>query len=162
MTLRSQAAMLALSSLVVGSTAGAGLLDGAAPDFGGVPGKVVYRMGPVHYDPGWVDTMVTCTNLTSGPTKLALEIFDDQDNLIGGVTRADVAASGNVTFATSSGPEIASAVIVPNLSPIDHGKARVSAPTAQLSCTAMHHFRADDGTIKEAPLELIKKVAFGD
>ncbi len=153
-----------LLALVAGSiprSGSAGLLDGQAPRLDGSgPATIVYRMGAVHFEPGgWVDTTVTCTNLASAPATIGLEIFDERDQLAGRLATATVAAGGAVTFATSS-DAAPGAVAVAGLPPIDHGKARVSASTTQLACTALNRMRGSDGAVKEAPLELVKKVAY--
>lgn len=161
MTLRVQVAGAALLALI-GSTASAGLLDSPPPDLGsGAPAIVVYRMGPIHFEPGgWVDTTISCSNLAPTATRVAVEIFDDEDHRSGNPTTVDVAAGASVTFATSADAQVPGATPIPQLPPIDHGKARISASTNQLSCTAINRMRANDGTVKEAALELIKKVAF--
>lgn len=161
MKLRARLAVLALASVVVGGEASAGLLDGRAPALGdGGAAIIVYRLGAVHFEPGgWVDTTVTCTNLSEAPTTVGLEIFDEGDQLAGGLAKATVAAGGAVTFATSA-DAAPGAVTVAGLPPIDHGKARVSASTKQLTCTAVNRMRGSDGAVKEAPVELLKKVAF--
>jgi hypothetical protein len=160
METRSLWALLALMSFGLVGTATAGILDGQAPVLGdGVSSTIVYRMGAVHFEPGgWVDTTVTCTNLASAPAVVALEIFDESDQKVGALAKATVAASAAITFATSA-DAAPGAIAVDNLPPIDHGKARVSASTTQLTCSAMNRMRAADGTVKEAPLELMKKVA---
>ena len=161
MTFRVQVAGAALLALI-GSTASAGLLDSPPPDFGSAgPAIVVYRMGPIHFEPGgWVDTTISCSNLATTPTRVAVEIFDDEDQKAGQPTNVDVAAGASVTFATSADTQVPGAHPVAQLPPIDHGKARVSASSSQISCTAINRMRANDGTVKEAALELIKKVAF--
>ena len=163
MKLVSQLACTALASaLVAAGSATAGLLDSPPPDFG-TAGRamVVYRMGPIHYEPGgWVDTTVTCNNLANSASRIALEVFDDNDHLAGDATDVTVEAGAAVTFATSSDADAPGATIVRNLPPIDHGKARVSALTNQLSCTGTNRMRAADGSMKEAALELVKKVAY--
>jgi hypothetical protein len=148
--------------LLLATGAAAGLLDSPPPSFNGPPGKVVYRMGPVHFDPGAVDTVVTCTNNGDVATSLALEIFDDADQSAGLVTRATAAAGGTVTFATSAAAGTANATLVLGLHPLENGKARVSALTARLSCSGRTRIRAASGETREAPLELVKKVASGD
>jgi hypothetical protein len=149
------------ASMVVAGYASAGILDSPPPTFdGGAPGKAVYRMGPVYSDPGKVDTLVQCTNIADGPTAIALEVFDEGDTRVGGIARASLPASGSVTFVTSAAIEIAGAVVIPELPTIDHGKARVSATSSKLSCTALLRMQSEDGTSKEAPLELVKKVAY--
>ena len=157
-------ARLALLALAVMSTAGmatAGLLDGQAPALGdGVDSTIVYRLGAVHFEPGgWVDTTVTCTNLSTAPATVGLEIFDESDQKAGNLAKATVTAGGAVTFATSA-DAAPGAVAIAGLPPIDHGKARVSASTKQLTCTAVNRMRGSDGAVKEAPVELVKKVAF--
>jgi hypothetical protein len=139
----------------------AGLLDSEPPTLAnGQRGTVVYRMGAVHFEPGgWVDTTVTCTNLAAAPADITLEVFDENDRLAGTTARS-VAAGSGLTFATSSAVAAAGAAVVPGLPPIDHGKARVSASTTQLTCVAVNRMRGADGAIKEAPLELMKKVAY--
>jgi hypothetical protein len=162
MRLASRFACTALTSALLTGSAMAGLLDSPAPDFGAEGrGLVVYRMGPIHYEPGgWVDTTVTCTNLSAAPTPVGLEIFDERDQLAGQLARASVPAGAGVTFVTSADAGVAGAVIVQNLPPIDHGKARISALTKEMSCTAINRMRATDGSVKEAALELMKKVAY--
>ncbi len=159
---RSRLTVMALAGLCYRSSATAGLLDSPPPVLGnGERGTVVFRMGAVHFEPGgWVDTTVTCTNLATTPANLAIEVFDENDRLAGDVTKAAVAAGAGLTFATSSSANAAGATIISGLPPIDHGKARVSASTAQLTCVAVNRMRGSDGAIKEAPLELIKKVAY--
>ena len=157
-------ARLALLALAVVSTAGmatAGLLDGQAPALGdSVASTIVYRLGAVHFEPGgWVDTTVTCTNLSTAPATVGLEIFDESDQKAGNLAKATVAAGGAVTFATSA-DAAPGAVAIAGLPPIDHGKARVSASTKELTCTAVNRMRGSDGAVKEAPVELVKKVAF--
>jgi hypothetical protein len=151
-----------MAGAFLGGSATAGLLDSAAPALGnGEPAKVVYRMGAVHFEPGgWVDTTVTCTNLAPVAARMGLEVFDETDKPAGQLAVATVAAGASVTFATSADAAVAGAVVVPGLPPIDHGKARVSASTTQLSCSAINRMRAMDGTIKESALELMKKVAY--
>jgi hypothetical protein len=162
MQLRARLAWMTLAGLLIASNASAGLLDSQPPLLdGGQRGTVVYRMGAVHFEPGgWVDTTVSCTNLGSVPAKLALEIFDENDQLAGQIARTVVAAGAGATFATSADANAPGALAIPNLPPIDHGKARVSASTTQLSCTALNRMRAADGSAKESALELIKKVAY--
>ena len=161
MTLRARATVMVVG-LCWPIAASAGLLDSQPPLLGnGERGTVVYRMGAVHFEPGgWVDTTVTCTNLATTPTEMALEVFDENDRLAGEVTKASVGAGAGLTFATSSAADAPGAAIIPGLPAIDHGKARVSASTTQLTCVAINRMRGADGAIKEAPLELIKKVAY--
>lgn len=162
MRLGARLSLLALAcGIIAAGPAVAGLLDGQAPALGsGVTSTIVYRMGAIHFEPGgWVDTTVTCTNLSTTPAVVGIEVFDERDQLAGQLAKATVEPSGAVTFATSA-DAAPSAIAVPGLPPIDHGKARVSASTIQLACTAKNRIRADDGTVKESPLELVKKVAF--
>jgi hypothetical protein len=155
------AAALLLAALVTpGQRARAGLLDNPPPTLdGGQRGRVVFRMGPVLYAPGAVDTEVTCTNLTTLPVPIAVELFDERDERAGDVARVTLPPSGNATIVTSAGGATGE-VVVGHLAPVEHGKARVSAPTTRISCTAQHRIKADDGSIKEVPVELVKKVAF--
>src|ERR1051325_11569361 len=114
----------ALASTLLLGPAAAGLLDSPPPDRGaGATPLVVYRMGPVHYEPGgWVDTTVTCTNLAGATTRMAFEVFDEQDHVVGQVPKVDVAGNASVTFATSADANVPGAVVVASLPPIDHGK----------------------------------------
>ena len=162
MTTQRSATLLVALGLLLGGRAHAGLLDSPPLSIGGEPGKVVYRMGPVYYDPGHVDTVVSCDNIADGPTAMVLEIFDENDVLRATAYSAQVPAGDSVTFATSSGPDIDGAVIPPGIPALDHGKARVSATTARLACAAKTQVVGSDGGVKERPLELVKKVAFGD
>jgi hypothetical protein len=159
---RSTTALLAGFGLLLATRVSAGLLDSPPPSFGGPPGKVVYRMGPVHFDPGAVDTVVTCTNNGDVDANVAFEVYDDSDQLTGLVTRATAAPNATVTFATSSAAGVAAASLVLGLHPLEDGKARVSATTTKLSCSGKTLIKASGGETREAPLELVKKVAFGD
>jgi hypothetical protein len=166
---RSQAAVgraVLVASLVaaLAHPAAAGLLDTPAPAFTGGAGRVIYRMGPVHFDPGWVETFVACTNVGNAPTEIALEVFDEADAPAGGVARATVAPGARAAFAVSAGSEAAraeNAILVSGVPALEHGKARVSSPSAALACKAWHRIGGADGTVKEGPLELVKKVAIG-
>lgn len=149
-----------LASMLVAAHASAGILDSPPPSFDGAAGKAVYRMGPVYSDPGKIDTLVQCTNIADDQTAVAIEVFNETDTRVGGIARASVPASATVTFVTSEAVEIEGAVVIPELPTIDHGKARVSSTTSKLSCTALLRMRSEDGTSKEAPLELVKKVAY--
>jgi len=162
MSIRRPISWLAFLVSLMPAFAAGGLLTSPAPDFDGVPGRVVYRMGPVHHEQGHVDTLVICTNLGDVGAGLAIEIFDSDDALAGLLTRAKVAAGGTVTFATAGDVAPADAVVVLALPPMENAKARVSATTARLSCSAKHVLRAAGGGSKEVPLELVKKVAGGD
>jgi hypothetical protein len=143
-----------------GPPAWAGLLDSPAPNFDGVPGKVIYRMGPVHHDAGAVDTLVTCANVGDVPVRLALEIFDGNDRSAGFPTQATLAVGASVTFVTSAGA--GDGTVVLGLPPMEDGKARVSATSTRISCSGRLRLRSGGGDVRETPLELVKKVAFGD
>jgi hypothetical protein len=162
MTTHRSATLLAALGLLLGGRAHAGLLDSPPLSIGGESGKVVYRMGPVYYEPGHVDTVVSCTNFADGPTAMVLEVFDENDVLRATAYSAQVAANVSVTFATSSRPDIDGAVIPAGMPTVNHGKARVSATTARISCAAKTVVVSSDGDVKERPLELVKKVALGD
>jgi hypothetical protein len=116
-------------------------------------------MGPVYYEPGHVDTLVTCTNLSDGPVSFAIEVFDEEDARVR-LERGSAAAGKDITFTTSAAPGVPDAVVVSEMPRIDHGKARVSANSSKVSCTAKHRTVAADGSVSEGPLELVKKVAF--
>ena len=162
MTTHRSATLLAALGLLLGGHAHAGLLDSPPLSLGGEPGKVVYRMGPVYYDPGHADTVVSCSNFADGPTAMVLEIFDENDVLRATAYTAPVPAGQSITFATSGGPDITGAVIPPGMPSVEHGKARVSATTARITCAAKTQVVGPDGNVKERPLELVKKVALGD
>src|SRR4029453_5287381 len=81
--IRSQIAALAVVGLCVGQAARAGLLDGPAPGFGEVDGQIVFRMGPIHYQPGRTDTVITCTNVDDVAATVAVEVFDESDHVVG-------------------------------------------------------------------------------
>ena len=162
MTMQRSATLLAALGLLLGGRAHAGLLDSPPLSIGGEPGKVVYRMGPVYYDPGHVDTVVSCSNFADGPTAMVLEIFDENDILRATAYTPQIASSQSVTFTTSRGPDIDGAVVPPGMPSVEHGKARVSATTAKITCAAKTQVVGSDGAVKERPLELVKKVALGD
>jgi hypothetical protein len=146
--------------LLACAPARAGLLDSPPPSFDGAPGRVIYRMGPVHHDPGTVDTLVTCSNVADVPVKVALEIFDDNDRSTGFPTQASLPVGGSVTFVTSA--DAGAGTVVLGLAPLEDGKARVSATSSRISCTARHRMRSATGDVRETPLELVKKVALSD
>jgi hypothetical protein len=162
MTTQRSATLLAALGLLLGGPVHAGLLDSPPLGIDGQPGKVVYRMGPVYYEPGHADTVVSCTNFADGPTSMVLEIFDENDVLRATAYSPQVAANGSATFATSNGPDIDGAVIPAGIPTVEHGKARVSATTAKIACAAKTQVVGSDGNVKERPLELVKKVALGD
>jgi hypothetical protein len=137
----------------------AGLLDSPPPSFDSGAGQVVYRMGPIYYEAGHVDTLVTCTNLSDAPVSMAVEIFDEEDARVR-LTRGTAAPRAELTFATSSAPGVAGAVVVSELPRLDHGKARVSATSKSISCSAKHRTVTAEGAVSEGQLELVKKVAF--
>jgi hypothetical protein len=152
-------------SLVLCATlaaARAGLLDTPPPVFpGGVAGKVVYRMGAIHYDPGHVDTVITCTNVSERTVPIAVELFDQGDQRSGIVIKSALPARATVVFATSPTAEFPAALVFPNLAPIDHGKARVSATTSRLTCDGDRVIRATEDTAPRiVAVELIKKVSY--
>ena len=138
----------------------AGLLDTTAPGFpDGAPAIVVYRMGPVHYEQGHVDTVVKCESIDDAQIQVAIEIFDDSDVRVGEVARAVLAPGESVSFVTTADAASLRRVVLQGLPPLDHGKARVSATTAKLNCTAYNRIIGGDGSTSQSVLELIKKVA---
>jgi len=159
MTKHTMRILLAATALLAAEPAAAGLLDSPAPLLQGAPGQVIYRMGAIYYHPGEVDTVITCANLDDAPIIVALELFDLRDYPVGSVPHATVARGGTVTFVTSSTASREQWRVVEGLAGIDHGKARVSATTARLSCTGYHQRRAVDGRVRDTPLEMVKKVA---
>ena len=155
------AALVTLLASAAASVASAGLLDSPPPPFpGGAPGVVVYRMGPVYYDPGSIDTVVRCTNTGSFSVAVAVEVFDATDRLVATATSAEVAPGAEVAFATSADAARPGAVVPSGLASVAHGKARVSATAKTLSCIGLQVLRRADGTVREMQLELVKKVAF--
>src|SRR5215510_4844060 len=80
---RTRRVVLAALSLLVGQTAQGGILDSPPPQFGTIDGQVVYRMGPVEFQPGGVDTIITCTNVDEVEARVAVEIFDEDDLVVG-------------------------------------------------------------------------------
>jgi hypothetical protein len=160
MTLRSTRALAGTLAFALAGSAQAGLLDAPAPRFpDGTTSVVVYRMGPVHYQPGHVDTVVKCESIDDARIQLAVEIFDESDAPVGEVARAVLAPGKSVSFVTAADATSGPRVVVLGLPPLDHGKARVSATTAKLSCTAHNRIVGADGSASESVLELIKKVA---
>ncbi len=153
---------LALSlSLVVANGAAAGLLDSPPPVFAdGLPGLVVYRMGPIYFDPGHIDTVIRCTNIGESTMPVTLEVFDASDRLAGSATSASVAPGADVAFGTTADPSRPGIVVIDTLGSVSHGKARVSATGKSLACVGIQVLRKEDGTTREMSLELVKKVAF--
>jgi hypothetical protein len=108
-----------LGSLGV-STALAGLLDDPAPTLtDGRTAVVVYRLGPVHFDPDEVDTIVTCSNAGDQSVEVVLELFDETDVRVG-IARGQGSAGDQITFSTAAEPD---AITVPGLPPLEHAKA---------------------------------------
>ena len=159
MMTRTRGMLLTVLGLLVGQQVGAGLLDSAPPTLNGVAAQVIYRMGPVYYHPGEADTVITCNSFDDVGVSVAIELFDQSDNPVGTLVQAALAKGGTVTFVTSADAKRGYWVLVPDLAPLDHGKARVSATTTKLSCAAYHRLRAADGTVQEKALELVKKIA---
>ena len=160
MTPRFAKALAGASLLLVPGLAQAGLLDTLPPSFpDGAPAIIVYRMGPIHYEPGHVDTVVKCESIDDAPMQLAIEIFDESDARVGQVARALLAPGESIRFATHVDATSARSVVLQDLPPLEHGKARVSATTAKLNCTAFNRIIGDGGSASESVLELIKKVA---
>jgi hypothetical protein len=150
---------LAIASLVVAHAAQGGLLDSPPPTFGTVAGKIVFRMGPIHFQPDRTDTVITCTNVSDAAARVAVEVFDERDRAVGNRTDTTLPASGTVNFVTSDDASRQNWLVIEGLAPLDHGKARVSATTEKLSCSAYHRIREADGGVREQPLELIKKLS---
>jgi hypothetical protein len=150
---------LAIASLAVAHAAQGGLLDSPPPTFGTVAGKIVFRMGPIHFQPDRTDTVITCTNVSDAVATVAVEVFDERDRPVGRRTDATLPAAGSVHFVTSADASRQDWIVIEALSPLDHGKARVSATTEKLSCSAYHRLREADGGVREQPLELVKKVS---
>jgi hypothetical protein len=150
-----------LSAVTVGLCvpASAGLLDSPPPILAGRLGTVVYRMGPVYYEPDRVDTVVTCTNLSLLPVVVGLEIFDEVDQITGRLTPTLILAGSSISFETSAAAAIPGAGVVFGLQAVDHGKARISATGTQLNCTGRNRFRRADGVVVDVPLALVKRVA---
>jgi len=160
MALRSAGALACTLGLALPGLAHSGLLDAAPPVFpDGAPAIVVYRMGPVHYESGHVDTVVKCQSIDDRPIQLALEIFDESDARVGEVARATLAPGESISFVTAADAASQRRVVLQGLAPLAHGKARVSATSAKLNCTAYNRIAAGDGSTSQSALELIKKVA---
>jgi hypothetical protein len=159
MITRTRTMALAALGLVLAPPAGAGLLDSPPPMLGTVQGQVVYRMGPVHFAPGHTDTVISCSNADGVPIGVAVELFDEHDARIGGLARAEPAPGGSASFSTSADPSNPDWVVFRDLPALHHGKARVSATSRNLSCSARYRIRAADGSVREQALELVKKIA---
>src|SRR5262249_31360934 len=109
-----------------------------------------------------VDTVVTCGNLAPRSVIVAFEIFGEQDQPAGASAYALAAIGNTVTFATSAAAGVPTATVVANLQPVLHGKARISATSAQISCVASNRIRNANGVAIEVPVALLKKVARKD
>jgi hypothetical protein len=139
----------------------AGVLDSPPPAFPAGTGLVVYRISPVYYEPGRVDTVIACRNPTHQTVSAAVEVFDDDDRPRGGVARSAVSAGGDVLFVTSGDAGLDGTTAIPGLPSLPSGRARVSATSPELSCSATHRIRSADGGLKELPVQLVKRVASG-
>jgi hypothetical protein len=160
MTSRLRRAALGLGAALVlaAMPAASGLLDSPPPTFSsGQVGMVVYRMGPIYFEPGWADTVVSCEHAGDAPLELAFEVFDANDQPAGQLATARLAPGGRVVFVTSREADPAG-VVVEGLPKLQSGKARISATSARISCEGHIRVRSNDGTIREASLELLKRV----
>ena len=156
---------LAFGTMLVAGSARAGLLDDPPPTIPGVSSaRVIYRMGAVICDPGYADTVIRCHNNADVPTAMAVEIYGEDDVRASITVHDPVPPGGEAVFATSAGVAGDGAVLMPQLAPLDQGKARVSAPTSHLSCVGEQVIRSatPDGPMQSTPLPLVKKIAFGD
>jgi hypothetical protein len=159
-TRRSTPGFAAVLVLAAAAAAQAGLLDSPPPSFeGGVPGIVVYRMGPVHHDVGHVDTVVKCDSSSDAPIEVAVEIFDGSDARVGTKGVARLAPGASIAFVTAADATSGPRVVLQNLPAVDHGKLRVSATSPRIACTGHNRILGDDGVASESVLELIKRVA---
>lgn len=159
-TFRSARVLSGLLVLALAASAHAGLLDSPPPAFeGGAQGMVVYRMGPLHYSAGHVDAVVKCDSTGDAQIQLALEIFDEQDVRIGEVAKAQLPPGASLSFVTAADAASGPRFVLQGLPPLEHGKARVSATSSSLSCTARNRVRGSDGSASESAVELIKRVA---
>ena len=139
--------------------AASGLLDSPPPTFsGGQIGQVVYRMGPVYFEPGWADTVVACEHAGDQTLEIAIELFDASDQLAGRPAMVRLDPGGRVVFVTSRAADPAG-VVVEQLPKLSSGKARISATSARITCQGYTRARSNDGTVREIALELIKRVA---
>lgn len=164
-TLRRPTLRVLAAVVLLAGPAAAGLLDDPPPALpGGGRSRVVFRMGPVHYSPNGVDTVITCTNVATAPAAVAVELYDEDDRRSAVAVQSVVGAGASVTFATSASADRPGATVFPGLQPIEHGKARVSAGTSKLACDAQHVIASAEAGVlpKRVPLELVKRVAFDD
>jgi hypothetical protein len=120
---------------------------------------VIYRMGAIYYEPGRIDTVVTCVNEDSSSAEVAFELFDPSDVPTGAILHKKLIPGGDVSFVTSELVAAEGRLVVPALPTIDAGKARVSASTTRLRCSGFWRARSADGTTKDSGLQLVKKVA---
>lgn len=160
--MRSRFVATLASVVVLGSVAGraaAGVRDDPAPAMEDGPGKVVYRLGAIAYDPSHVDFSVTCTNVGARALHVVLEVYDDDDRRAGAPSAMRLAARAMGTFASSASAVAGGDVVVARVPAIDHGRARVSANRGSVVCTAVSWVRGDDGETREVPVALLKRVA---
>jgi hypothetical protein len=145
----------------VAAIAGAGILDSPPPLLpNGAPATVVYRMGPVFYEPGELDTVIRCTNVGDAALGLVVEIFDANDQLVASAALPSLAAGADVAFGTAADAERPDLVVIGRLVNLRNGKARVSASGTKLSCVGQQVLHTKDGRSRVLGLELVKKVAF--
>lgn len=137
----------------------AGLLDSPPPRLESAePLSIVYRMGAIYFEPGKVDTAITCVNRGTGPALVALELFDPDDAPAGSLAWKSVASGSSVTFVTSAAAGADGGLVIPDLRSVAYGKARVSATTTRITCAGFWRSRNADGTTKDNGLQLVKRI----
>jgi len=151
--------LLATSMMLFALQLQAGLLNSPPPALAGGASQVAYRLGPIYFSPNLYDTVVTCTNHDAVRVAVGLELFDERDAPAGSAFATDVAPEGIVTFATSNTPGKENLIVLLNVPPLEHGKGRIVATTAKLSCAAYHRIHSADGTIDEQALGFIKRIS---
>src|SRR5258708_7100204 len=80
--------------------------------------RVIYRMGAIYFEPGRIDTVVTCVNDDTSSAEVAFELFDPSDAPTGVVVHKKVPAGAEVSFVTSDLVGGDNRVIVPSLPPL--------------------------------------------
>ncbi|MFQ5515457.1 MAG: myxococcus cysteine-rich repeat containing protein [Myxococcota bacterium] len=119
----------------------AGMLDSPLPTFS--DGKPAFRVGllPTLISNNNVESHVICTNLTSSPVNIGVEVFNSAGSLVTSIPADDgvflnVPVGATVSLGTVATPLLAEQLIFPSLPVIANGTGRIVASRLGVACSA--------------------------